>query len=104
MVLNSLSELVSWESVLGLCILIWCQNLARSAGEVTTTVVMGEVVLYHVLEAVVGKSPSGKTVVDINKLHPVVRMGGNFYGVLGQVSLDVPSRGVFRFLYHCLVE
>ena len=49
--------------------------------------VMAEVVLYHVLEVVAGKSPSGKMIVDINKFRPMVRLGGNIYGVVGQVRI-----------------
>ena len=57
-----------------------------SSGEITSTVVMAEVVLFHVLEEVTAKSPSGKTIVDINKYRPMARLGGNFYGVVSQVS------------------
>lgn len=48
--------------------------------------VMAEVVLFHVLDEVTAKSPSGKTIVDINKYRPMARLGGNFYGVVSQVS------------------
>ncbi len=41
-----------------------------------------QVVLFHVLEEVAAKSPSGKTIVDIAKYRPMSRLGGNFYGVL----------------------
>jgi flavin reductase (DIM6/NTAB) family NADH-FMN oxidoreductase RutF len=45
----------------------------------TATVVLAEVVKFHVHEGVAGKSPSGKTVVDPVKLSPVSRLGGNTY-------------------------
>ena len=63
---------------------------------------MGEVVLYHILEAVAAKSPSGKTIVDINKYRPMVRMGGNFYGVVGQVSVQ-PVEASKRGPITCIV-
>ncbi len=56
----------------------------RSAGELTTTLVMGQVVLFHVLEEVAAKSPSGKTIVDIAKYRPMTRLGGNFYGCVNK--------------------
>ena len=48
--------------------------------------VMGEVVMFHILEEVAGHSPSGKLIVDIAKYRPMSRLGGNFYGNIGQVS------------------
>jgi hypothetical protein len=60
---------------------------------VTTTVVIGEVVLYHLLEEVAGKSPSGKIVVDASKLLPISRLGGNIYGEVNTLfELPRPDR------------
>jgi hypothetical protein len=33
----------------------------------------------HIHEAVAGKSPHGKTIVDIDKYEPIARLGGLFY-------------------------
>ena len=52
------------------------------AGRVMTELAVHQVVLFHVLEEVAAKSPSGKTIVDIAKYRPMSRLGGNFYGVL----------------------
>lgn len=58
-----------------------------------TTVVIGEVVMWHVAEGVAGKSPSGKLVVDPLKLRPMARMGGNTYArVCGMFDLARPDR------------
>lgn len=46
-------------------------------GKDTTTVLLAEVVKFHVHEGVAGKSPSGRTVVDPVKLKPISRLGGN---------------------------
>lgn len=46
----------------------------------TTSVVIGQVVAYHVSKAVTGRSPTGKLVVDPVKLAPVCRLGGVTYG------------------------
>jgi flavin reductase (DIM6/NTAB) family NADH-FMN oxidoreductase RutF len=54
-----------------------------------TTVVIGEVVMWHVAEGVAGKSPSGKLVVDVQKLKPISRLGGNTYGRTNDI-FDLP--------------
>lgn len=54
-----------------------------------STVVIGEVVMWHVAEGVAGKSPSGKLVVDILKLKPISRLGGNTYGRTNNI-FDLP--------------
>lgn len=46
-------------------------------GKDTTTVLLAEVVKFHVHEGVAGTSPSGRTVVDPIKLKPISRLGGN---------------------------
>lgn len=49
-------------------------------GQDTATVVIGEIVLFHVNEAVAKKTPSGSTYVDLDGLKPIGRLGGNIYG------------------------
>ncbi len=39
-----------------------------------------QVVLVHVVEAVVNRSPDGKLTVDLAKYRPVSRLGGDAYG------------------------
>ncbi len=49
-------------------------------------------VLFHVVEGVAGRSPSGKLVVDPVKLQPMCRLGGITYGkVLELFDLPRPS-------------
>ncbi|EFJ43026.1 hypothetical protein VOLCADRAFT_96769 [Volvox carteri f. nagariensis] len=50
-----------------------------SSGTVTTSIVIGQVVAFHVAAAVAGRSPSGKLVVDLARLAPVARCGGVTY-------------------------
>jgi hypothetical protein len=50
------------------------------SGAASSAVVLGEVVLLHIADGVVGRSPSGKLVVDPLKLQPVCRLGGVTYG------------------------
>ena len=75
--------------------------LACRDGEVTTTIVIAEVVLMHLLEEVCGASPTGKTIVDINKLRPMSRCGSrplclavgqHLYAMLGAMEpVSVPT-------------
>jgi len=58
-----------------------CPRCACSRSVVTTTVVIGEVVLAHIAEAVADKSPSGKVVVNPVKLRAIARLGGITYGL-----------------------
>ncbi|KAL3156054.1 hypothetical protein ABBQ32_013042 [Trebouxia sp. C0010 RCD-2024] len=51
----------------------------------------------HVHEAVAGKSPSGKVIVDIDKYEPIARLGGNFYGRIKEVfELSRPNSEQMR--------
>lgn len=62
-------------------------------GKPTTTVIIGEVVMFHIADGVAGKSPSGKLIVDINKFAPISRLGGNTYGrTSGLFDLPRPDR------------
>mmetsp|Transcript_3926 Transcript_3926/g.11368 ORF Transcript_3926/g.11368 Transcript_3926/m.11368 type:complete len:138 (+) Transcript_3926:692-1105(+) len=49
-------------------------------GEDTATVVVGEIVMFHVNEGVARKTPSGSTYVGLDELQPISRLGGNTYG------------------------
>ncbi len=65
----------------------------HSQGKVTTTIILGQVVMMHINQGVAGKSPSGKLTVDFEKLRPVARLGGNTYGEVGRVyDLPRPDR------------
>lgn len=57
-------------------------------GEDTTTIILGEVVRFHIHEGVAGKSPSGKTVVDPVKLNPMCRLGGNTCAPIRSFAAD----------------
>ncbi|KXZ56193.1 hypothetical protein GPECTOR_1g167 [Gonium pectorale] len=50
-----------------------------SSGAVTTSIVIGQVLQYHISSAVAGCSPSGKLVVKLPELAPVSRCGGVTY-------------------------
>ena len=55
--------------------------------------VIAEVVMWHVAAGVAGKSPSGKLVVDVEKLKPMSRLGGNTYArTAGLFDLPRPDR------------
>ena len=59
----------------------------------TTTILIGEVVAMHVLEAVSSPPADGRSiVVDPRKLRPVCRLGGDTYGTLGRL-FDLPRPG-----------
>ena len=49
-------------------------------GKDTATVVIGEIVMFHVNEKVAKKTPSGSTYVGLEELQPISRLGGNIYG------------------------
>ncbi|PSC71889.1 Flavin reductase-FMN-binding domain containing [Micractinium conductrix] len=76
------------------CLLRHNYEVKNAAGDVTGTIVIGEVVMMHVHEGVAGRSPSGKLVVDIEKYKPVSRLGGNTYArTSGLFDLPRPDRG-----------
>ena len=58
-------------------------------GKPSCTVVLGEVVMFHFHPAVYGVNEGGKGVVDVAKLRPISRLGGNTYATLGG-TFDVP--------------
>ena len=54
-------------------------------GETTGAIIIGEILVMHIHEGVAGKSPTGKTIVDIDKYQPISRLGGNFYGRIKEI-------------------
>jgi hypothetical protein len=68
------------------------QHARGSSGAPTAAVVIGEVVMAHVAEAVAGRSPTGKLVVDPVLLRPVCRLGGVTYGRVTELY-DIPRPG-----------
>ena len=58
-------------------------------GKPSCTVVLGEVVMFHFHPAVYGVNEGGKGVVDVAKLRPISRLGGNTYATLGG-TFDLP--------------
>ena len=61
-------------------------------GEVTATMLIGEVVLVHVLEAVTARTGHDHVIVDIDKFAPVSRMGGDSYARVTELY-DIPRPG-----------
>uniref|UniRef100_A0A383W8H8 Flavin reductase like domain-containing protein n=1 Tax=Tetradesmus obliquus TaxID=3088 RepID=A0A383W8H8_TETOB len=62
-------------------------------GKPSNSVVLGEVVLFHIADGVAGRSPSGKLVVDPTKLQPVCRLGGVTYGRVTELY-DIPRPNI----------
>jgi flavin reductase (DIM6/NTAB) family NADH-FMN oxidoreductase RutF len=71
------------------CRLAHAYAVRGAGGGVSTTVVIGEVLAVHVAEGAAGASPSGKLVVDLEKLRPLARCGGNTYARVGGL-FDLP--------------
>lgn len=67
-------------------------SCACSKGEVTSTIIIGEVVLVHVLEAVTARTGTGKIIVDFAKYAPVSRLGGDTYARITE-TYDLPRPG-----------
>ena len=68
-----------------------CDGLRRK-GDVTATILIGEVVLAHVLEAVTSRTGHGHIIVDIDKYAPVSRLGGDSYARVTELY-DIPRPG-----------
>ncbi|CAM9203746.1 unnamed protein product [Ectocarpus sp. 12 AP-2014] len=66
-------------------------DIVNSKGDVTTTVVFGEVVMFHVFSHLLNENGAGegKPTVNHEGLMPMSRLGGNTYGRLGSV-FDIP--------------
>lgn len=67
------------------CRLAHIYPMINSLGQVGGHIVIGEILLIHVAEAVAGTSHSGKLVVDPLKLAPISRLGGITYGRLTEL-------------------
>lgn len=75
------------------CRLAHTFEVRNMSGKATSTIVIGKVVMMHVSEGVGGTSPTGKFIVDVGKLRPVSRLGGNTYGQsYGLFDLPRPDR------------
>jgi flavin reductase (DIM6/NTAB) family NADH-FMN oxidoreductase RutF len=74
------------------CKLAHTYDVKNSKGEVTSTIIIGEVVLIHVLEAVTTRTGHGHVIVDFDKYAPVSRLGGNTYARITE-TYDLPRPG-----------
>ena len=59
--------------------------LFHRKGDTTGAIIIAEIVVMHIHEGIAGKSPRGKTIVDIDKYEPIARLGGNYYGRIKEV-------------------
>lgn len=64
-------------------------QVKNGSGAVTATIVVGEVLMFHVHEGVADSTPSGNTVVKIQPYRPVSRLGGNTYARVSR-TFDLP--------------
>ncbi|CAI5472216.1 unnamed protein product [Closterium sp. Yama58-4] len=68
------------------CVVRHTYDVTDRDGNVTTTVVLVEVVMFHFSEHVVTRTPNtGKLIVDPVKLRPMCRLGGNTYGFVSHL-------------------
>jgi len=69
-------------------------DVRNASGAVTTTVVLGEVLLFHVAEGILAETPSSKSkMVRFDGLQPMARLGGDTYGrVTSTFDLPRPDR------------
>jgi flavin reductase (DIM6/NTAB) family NADH-FMN oxidoreductase RutF len=75
------------------CVLVGTHPVLNGAGMTTATILIGKVVALHVLEAVlVPTAVPGREVVDLARLAPVSRLGGDTYARITQVY-DLPRPG-----------
>ena len=78
--------MVAWRLAPDVC------SFSCRKGEVTATILIGEVVLVHVLEAVTARTAHNHVIVDLDKYAPVSRMGGDSYARLTEYY-DIPRPG-----------
>lgn len=71
------------------CKLIQSIDLKNAKGDVTTTMFLGEVVMFHVNDAVLDSQNPDYPSVKLENYHPVSRLGGNTFGLTTQV-FDIP--------------
>ncbi|CAK0787301.1 hypothetical protein CVIRNUC_010519 [Coccomyxa viridis] len=74
------------------CILRHTYDVKNKKGDITATILIGEVVLAHVLEAVTTKTGHDHIIVDIDKYAPVSRLGGDSYARVTELY-DIPRPG-----------
>ena len=55
-------------------------DIKNGNGDVTSTTVFGEVVMFHIHEEI-HSIQDGRIVVDVEKYKPISRLGGNTYGM-----------------------
>ncbi|CAI5459215.1 unnamed protein product [Closterium sp. Yama58-4] len=68
------------------CVVRHTYDVTDRDGNVTTTIVLVEVVMFHFSEHVVTRTPNtGKLIVDPAKLRPMCRLGGNTYGFVSHL-------------------
>ncbi|KAK9833388.1 hypothetical protein WJX81_000759 [Elliptochloris bilobata] len=83
------------ESVVQLeCKLRGTYEVKNTKGDSTGRIMIGEVVLVHVAEAVVNRSQEGKLTVDLAKYRPVSRLGGDSYARICE-AYDLPRPDTF---------
>ncbi|GFR41511.1 hypothetical protein Agub_g2206, partial [Astrephomene gubernaculifera] len=71
------------------CKLRHIHHVHDASGAVSTSIVIGQVLAYHISSAVAARSPSGKLVVDLTRLAPVARCGGFTYARASELY-DMP--------------
>lgn len=77
------------------CKLVDTKDIINAAGQVTATLLFGEVVAVHVHSSVLDEEWEGKPRIDVEKLKPLGRLGGNTYTrVGGTFDLARPDRPV----------
>ena len=71
------------------CELTNSTEVKNDKGVVTSTVVFGRVVMFHVVESMLERSESRVAEVSLNNYRPVGRLGGDSYVKLGDY-FDLP--------------
>ena len=61
------------------CRVVHTREVRNAKGDVTATVVFGEVAVFHIHECI-HTLDQGRIVVDLEKYRPISRLGGNTYG------------------------
>jgi flavin reductase (DIM6/NTAB) family NADH-FMN oxidoreductase RutF len=67
------------------CQLTHRHEVVNDNGIVTSTVVFGRVVRFHILEPLLGRGPKDLPLVSLSNYRPVAKLGGNFYTTLGGI-------------------
>ena len=68
------------------CILHSSQEIFNDKGEHTVTQVIGRIVMFHAIEALATKTPSGNYAINYEGYSPIGRMGGNDFVHLSEIS------------------